>query len=176
MRITAFALLSALILSACVTAPLQTAPCPAERAIYALRGQDNARLRLFKPPHAQNASSDLAAIVDFEGERYWFAFTSSLGYSRNYIGRTGDMIEAARREHEGLENGENQPEPEFDNSEIVLFDAHYNVIESLPQSGDPAPAYLYSTGIGSAIWYSIPRRSLNRALWDLTGCAQSNTL
>ncbi|MEJ0058605.1 MAG: hypothetical protein WDM79_02980 [Terricaulis sp.] len=154
----------------------RTLTCAAERAVYLNRAEPGARLRVFKPPHAQSAASDLAAIVDFEGERYWFAFTASQGYSRNYIGRTGDMIEAARREDSGEDADDEHREPEFDGSEISFFDASYGVIETLPQTGAPAPAHIYASGIGSAIWYSIPRRSIPIAMWDLAECAPNAQL
>lgn len=146
--------------------------CAAENALYSVRGESGAQLRVFKPPHAQDATTDLAARVSFEGETYWFAFTSSLGYSRNYVGRTGDMIEAARREDTGEDVGEDHQEPEFDGAEIHFFDSAYNVLESLPQAGEPAPAHILASGIGSAIWYSTPRRLIPRDMWDLTGCAE----
>ena len=165
-------LAAAVAVSACST-PSQSATqqaCPAERAVYALRGEPNASLRLIRAPHPLNANSDLAARVTFEGETYWFAFTSSLGYSRNYVGRTDDPFEAARREDAGEGAGEEQQEPEYNGSELVSFDAGFNVLPNVPQSGEPAPAHLLATGIGSAIWYSTPRRILPQALWTLSGC------
>ncbi len=147
--------------------------CPAEQAIYRLRDEPGAALRIFKPPHPQNAYSDLAVIVDFEGERYWFAFSASMGYSRNYVGRTADMIEAARRADNGEDANDPPPQaPEFEGSEISFFDANYNVTERLPQLGAAAPAHIYASGIGSAIWYSIPRRQLPIQMWDLAECAE----
>lgn len=161
----------ALVISGCASARPEALSCVAERAVYANRAQPNAELRIFKPPHAQNAASDLAARVAFEGETYWFAFTASNGYSHNYVGRTGDMIEAARREDAAEDDGEEHQEPEYDGSEIVFFDPDYNVLENIPQSGEPAPAHIIATGIGSAIWYSEPRRLVPIAMWDLKSCA-----
>lgn len=169
-----FLILAALLaVSGCATQNAAPAlSCPAERAIYRLRDAPGAALRIFKPPHPQNAYSDLAAIVDFEGERYWFAFSASMGYSRNYVGRTHDMIEAARREGSGEDANDPPPQaPEFEGSEISFFDADYDVSERIPQLGDPAPAYIYASGIGSAIWYSVPRRQLPIQMWDLAECA-----
>jgi hypothetical protein len=134
--------------------------------VYALRGAPNASLRLVRTPHPLNAYSDLAARVTFEGETYWFAFVSSLGYSRNYVGPTDDPFEAARRE----DAGEEQQELDHSGSELVSFDSDFNVLPNVPQSGEPAPAHLLATGIGSAIWYSTPRRVLPQALWSFSGC------
>ena len=96
-------LAAALAVSACSTTSQSATPqtCPAERAVYALRGEPNASLRLIRTPHALNAYSDLAARVTFEGQTYWFAFVSSLGYSRNYVGLTDDPFAAARLEDAG---------------------------------------------------------------------------
>lgn len=166
-------LAAALAVSACSTIAAQTATpqtCPTERAVYALRGEPNASLRLMRTPHPLNAYSDLAARVTFEGETYWFAFVSSLGYSRNYVGRTDDPFEAARRGDAGEGAGEEQQEPEYNGSELVSFDSDFNVLPNVPQSGEAAPAHLLATGIGSAIWYSTPRRVLPQALWTLSGC------
>jgi hypothetical protein len=164
-------LAATLLLASCASAPNASPACPAERAIYTLRGEPGATLRILPTPHPLNAHSELAARVDFEGETYWFAFTSSLGYSRNYIGRTDDPFEAARREDAGEDDGEIPQPPEYDGSELTTFDAAYNVLPNVPQRGDPAPAHLLATGVGSSIWYSIPRRALPKALWDLTSCA-----
>lgn len=164
-------LLAALALSACATAPAAAPRCAAETAIYTLRGQPDAMLRLVRTPHPQNAYSELAARVDFEGEVYWFAFVSSLGYSRNYVGRMDDPFEAARRDDAGKDADEEHPEPEYNGSELHSFDAAYNLIEGVPQAGEPAPAHLVATGIASAIWYSLPRRQLPRSVWDLASCA-----
>jgi hypothetical protein len=171
MRFIFFA--AALALSACSTStarPATPQTCPAERAVYALRGAPNASLRLVRTPHALNAYSDLAARVTFEGETYWFAFTSSLGYSRNYIGLTEDPFEADRREVAGENIGEEPREPDYSGSELVSFDADFNVLPNVPQAGEPAPSHLLATGIGSAIWYSTPRRVLPQALWSFSGC------
>lgn len=166
-----FAGLVLALMTACASAPEALLSCPAERGLYSIRGEPGASLRIFEPPHAQNAYSDLAARVEFEGETYWFAFSSSLGYSRNYVGRTNDMIEAARLEDAGGDNDEERQEPQYDGSEIHFFDARYNLQHNLPQSGDLAPAHILATGVSSSIWYSIPRRELPRAMWDLSGCA-----
>jgi hypothetical protein len=161
-------------LSACASAtaqngPAQASQCRAEMALYRIRGAD-ATLRIMPTPHALNAYSNLAARVDFEGETYWFAFVSSLGYSRNYVGRTVDPFEAAAREDAGLEVDPAYVQPEYDGSELTLFDANFDVIENVPNNGDPAPAHLLATGISSSIWYSVPRRELPKALWDFVEC------
>ncbi len=166
-------LAAALTLSACASTEYQPETCPAERAVYVLRGEPNASLRLVRTPHPLNAYSDLAARVTFEGETYWFAFASSLGYSRNYVGRMEDPFEAARREDSGEDVGEAHREPEYNGSELVTFDSDFNVLENVPQAGAPAPAHLLATGIGSAVWYSTPRRVLPRALWSFGGCAHA---
>jgi len=156
-----------LALSACASTPETVPLCPAERAIYTLRAEPAAQLRTLRTPHALNAYSELAARVEFEGETYWFAFVSSLGYSRDYIGRTEDPFAAAQREDDGGDSAE----PEYNGSELISLDARYNLIEGVPQAGEPAPAHLVATGVGSAIWYSIPRRQLPKSIWDLTSCA-----
>lgn len=161
-----------MVLSACASAQgsAQTNPiaCPAEGALYRLRGQPDAQLRIVRTPHPQNAHSELAVRVDFEGETDWFAFVSSLGYSRDYIGRIADPFEHARREDAGEER--EISEPDSDGSELISFDEAYNVIQGVPQAGEAAPAHLVATGIGSAIWYSLPRRQLQRSIWDLAAC------
>lgn len=164
-------LLLAFLLTAasCAAPPPAALSCPAERALYALRGEPGASLRLMQTPHRLNATSDLAARVEFEGDTYWFGFTSSLGFSRNYIGAIADPLEAARLEDAGEES--ESGELETDSSELVLFDADFDVIGAVPNSGDAAPAHLMANGIASSIWYSEPRRVLPLALWDLSGCA-----
>jgi hypothetical protein len=162
---------AALAVSACASAQPAVAPtCAAERGVYTLRGQPGAMLRIVRTPHALNAYSELAARVDYEGDTYWFAFVSSLGYSRDYVGRTQDPFEAARREDAGKDIGEEHAEPEYNGSELHAFDANYNVMDGVPQAGEPAPAHLLATGIASSIWYSTPRRELPKAMWDLTSC------
>lgn len=164
-----------LLLSACATATPPALTCPTEFARYTLRGAPGATLQFSVPPHAPNAHSDLAARIDFEDESYWFVFTSSLGFSRNYIGRTDDPFEAAGREDAGEDIGQEPLEPEFDGSEYLGFDASFNVIEDLPRAGEPAPAHILANGIASSIWYSTPRRVLPKGLWDLSACAPRET-
>jgi len=170
-----FVLAAALAVTACTQqTPAATAPsltCVAERAVYTLRGQPDATLRIVQPPHAPNAYSDLAVRVEFEGENYWFAFVSSLGFSRNYLGHTVDLIEEARREEAGEDIGEAPEMPDYGGSELVMFDAAYDVVANVPSSGDPAPAHILANGVASSIWYSVPRRQLPLALWDLSECA-----
>lgn len=169
-------LAAALALSACSTSaarPATPQTCPAERAVYALRGEPHASLRLIRTTHALNAYSDLAARVTFEGETYWFAFVSSLGYSRNYVGLTDDPFAAAQLEDAGSAVDEEQQEPEYNGSELTSFDSNFNVLPNVPQSGEPAPTHLLATGIGSAVWYSEPRRVLPRALWTFSDCADA---
>lgn len=165
-----------LVLASCASsrADSNASACPAERAIYTLRGAPDATLRIIRVPHAPNAYSDMAARVDYQGDTYWFAFSSSLGYSRNYVGRIPDPIESARREDAGEDVGEEHQEPEYEGSEYTAFDADFDVIENVPQSGDPAPAHLLAIGISSSIWYSIPRRELPKALWDFSACAEDS--
>lgn len=164
-----------LLLSACAPAAPTPLACPAEFARYTLRGAPGAMLQFAVPPHAPNAHSDLAARVDFEGETYWFVFTSSLGFSRDYIGRTDDPFEAARRADAGQDIGHEPRAPEFDGSEYVGFDASFNLIEDLPHAGAPAPEHILANGIASSIWYSTPRRVLPKGLWDLSACAPRET-
>ncbi|MEZ6024131.1 MAG: hypothetical protein R3C16_12125 [Hyphomonadaceae bacterium] len=171
MRVLIVALLAAT--AACAAAPVDTAPvCTAERAIYTLRDQPDARLRFVATPHRLNATTDLALRVEFEGDSYWFALTSSQGFSRNYVGQTIDPFEAARREDAGEESDGDAPE--YNGSELVLFNAVYGVEQDVPQSGDPAPAHLLANGIASAIWYSEPRRHLPLGMWDLSDCADDD--
>lgn len=177
MKLQWFALPLVLALSACGAGvsmpPAIPLGCMAEGAIYRLDGAPSAELRLVKPPHALNAASDLAARVDFEGETYWFAFTSSLGFSRNYIGRTEDPFEAARREDTGEDAGETAREPEYEGSEYVGLDVNFDQIESVPRADTPAPAFIVANGVAASIWYSEPRRVLPKATWRLAGCGQS---
>lgn len=164
-------------LGACASAPNQenAISCPAEQAVYRLRNQPVAELRLMRAPLAPNAYSDLVARVDFEGEAYWFAFVSSLGYSRDYVGRIPDPFDNARPEDvaDNLEDLAPAPDPEYSGSELISFDKDYNVVAGVPQTGQPAPAHLVATGIGSAIWYSAPRRELQRSIWDMADCDQT---
>ena len=166
-----------LALAACATSrPSASAiACPAERAVYTLRGEPGAQMRFMRTPHALNAYSDLAARVDFESDVYWFAFNSSLGYSRDYIGRIQDPFFAAAEDDAGEDAGEIREEPDFASSELISFDADYNVIAAVPRSGEPAPQHLAATGVGSSIWYSLPRRQLPKAVWDLTSCADAQS-
>lgn len=160
----------ALALCACSPALDAGPACPAAHARYELRGAPGAQMTLVRAPHALNAYSDLVARVEFQDETYWFAFTSSLGFSRNYIGRTEDPFEAARREDAGEDIGEEHREPEYDGSEYVGFDSNFDVIPEVPRAESQAPAHILANGIASAIWYSEPRRELPLGLWSLTSC------
>lgn len=174
MRSPQLLMVFAVMLSACASTTSNGQPsCPAEHAVYTLRGQPNAQLRILRTPHALNAYSELAARVDLEGETYWFAFVSSLGYSRDYVGRTMDPFEEARREDAGEDATNPYAEPDYNGSELISFDADYNLIEGVPQAGEPAPSHLVATGIGSAIWYSVPRHELQRSIWDLAACGEA---
>ncbi|MET0182393.1 MAG: hypothetical protein ABW199_05855 [Caulobacterales bacterium] len=168
-----FSTVTAALLVSCATPSLHAAPsCTAERSVYTLRGAPDATLRLIEPPHALTAYSDLAAKVDYQGETYWFAFTSSLGYSRNYVGRTSDPFEAARIEDQGGDPPDAYTQPEYNGSEISFFNAGYDLAENIPQSGDAPPAHILASGISSAIWYSEPRRELPKAMWDFHACGE----
>jgi len=153
-----------------IAPPQAASACPVEQALYRIRGAPEASWRFVATPHALNAFSDLAAQVDFEGETYWFAFSASQGYSRNYIGRTVDPFEAAALVDAGEDPDPLYAEPEYNGSELHLFDAAFDAIENIPQRGDPAPAHILATGVSSAIWYSVPRRELPKAMWDYVDC------
>lgn len=171
MKLQWFASMIFLALGGCAPPDQATGPvCLAANANYHLRGRPEARMTLVAPPHALNAYSDLVAKVEFEGDTYWFAFTSSLGFSRNYVGRTENPFEAARREDAGTYAGQERQEPEYSGSEYVGFDANFDVINEVPRSAAPAPTHILANGIASAIWYSEPRRELPLGLWDLTSC------
>jgi hypothetical protein len=166
-------LAAAIALSGCTASPPKSLSCTAENAVYKLRGQPGAELRLLKAPHPLNAYTDLAARVSVDGGTYWFTFTSSNGYSRDYMISTTDPFVEAKDEESAQAETENDEGDEADLSEFHAFDAAYNVIEGSPRSGQPAPAHILAPGVGSAIWYSTPRRELNRSVWDLSACAET---
>lgn len=164
-------LAAALVLAGCSAKAPKSITCPAETSVYKLRGQPGAELRLLKAPHPLNAYTDLAARVTVGGGTYWFTFTSSNGYSRDYMIPTTNPFEEAKDEDTAEAETEGDKGGDADLSEFNAFDAAYNLIEGSPHSGQPAPAHILASGVGSAIWYSTPRRELNRSVWDLSACS-----
>jgi hypothetical protein len=162
-----------LAIAACTASSPKSLACSTENAVYKLRGQPGAELRLLKAPHPLNAYTDLAAKVSVDGGTYWFTFTSSNGYSRDYMISTADPFVEPKDEESAEAETEDDESGEADLSEFHAFDAAYNVIEGSPHSGQPTPAHILAPGVGSAIWYSIPRRELNRSVWDLSDCTET---
>lgn len=137
--------------------------CPAERAVYSIPESD-AELRLLETPHSVNAFSDLAVRVTADGQVFWFSFVNSNGYGRSFLGYIRDPT--APDAEDPLEIEEAQGD-----NDLGLFDADMKYMDT-PQSGTPAPQYLYAPGIGVRFWYDAPNRTLVPiGMWRLSACA-----
>jgi len=153
-------------LSACASpdaAPAAAIACVAERAVYSLPESD-AELRLIKTPHSVNAFSDLTVRVTADEQVFWFAFVNSNGYGRSFLGYIADPTAPDAEDPLEIEDAQGD-------NDLGLFDTQMNYLDT-PQSGDPAPHYLYAPGIGVRFWYDASNRTLIPiGMWRLTSCA-----
>lgn len=161
-------LVSAL-LAACPVLPAQaevtlldSAPCPAERAVYELRGSDSEdvwRLGFVPARTMASMASDLYLRLTTPQRDYWFTFSVAQGYGGiSVIPVTDPYDEAGPRDLLAEPYGDN---PDGATGEEVggwlrflSLGAELDVAFDPPMRGDAAPAYLLLPEIGQGLWYA----------------------
>ncbi|MBC7499190.1 MAG: hypothetical protein H7315_01580 [Herminiimonas sp.] len=154
------------------------APCPAERAIYRLRGVPGVTAGFTRQRYQINFASDLFFWVrTADGRRWWFSMNSPNGYGGPFLSPDVDAtkITKADREADQSSSPGSSIEVDFD-----MFDRNYGVITTPPQEGGRAPSHLYARGLGSLMWYNpvgaangdkrAKAGSIPIAMYDLKSC------
>lgn len=134
--------------------------CPAERALYALEG-DEGRYELGFVPAQNYASiaSDLYLFLTTPQRTYWFTFSVSNGYSGMTLLPVSDPTRADARPDgpkDLLELGSDEP-ADVDVLRALRFyalDADFTFWEAPPNAGENAPDLIMMPEIGLALWYS----------------------
>ena len=139
------------------------ATCPAERAVYELKWEDEAFRAAFIPARNQaSIASDLYYRLTTPQRTYWFKFNVSQGYSGITLLPVTDPYHA-----EAATNGPRDllGPPYGDNKDAAVatyvlvslrfyaLDAELNFLFEPPMRGEDAPAYVMTPEIGLTLWY-----------------------
>jgi hypothetical protein len=147
--------LTMLALGFCMAGGAAHAACPADLAVYSHmeRGDVSASLSKMQSPKSW---SDIQFSINTPSKSYDYEFTASNGYSMQYLVPLPEVAEDD--ESEGLS--------------VTFFDEKLKVLE-LPQSGQPAPAYIFAPKVGAVIYYgSETQEFVPIGMWKLSGCAE----
>ena len=152
--------------------------CPAERAVYKLRGAPGVTAGFARQRYQLNYTSNLFFwIQTSDRRRWWFSMNLPNGFAGISLSPDVDATKITRADHEA------DPPPAPENPiqiDFDMFDRNYGVIEIPPQARTPAPAHLYARGIGPLVWYNpvgaangdktAKTASIPIAMYDLAGC------
>lgn len=152
------ALMLATLASLALLAPTAANACSGNVVHYTMDGAEGFELRLEKAK-VPLAWSDFDLFLKTPTRVFRYSLTASNGYSYNYIAQEEPALPA-----EAVEEGEDH------SYRIYLFDAKMNVGD-LPQTGNPAPDFIFIPDLGGALYYgSEPREFLPIAMWRLKDC------
>ncbi len=141
-------------LLAAVAAQLAQPACPIDRQVYRLQ-PDRRFSAGFAPIDKRLAfASDLHFWLKTPKRTYWFSFRAPNGYGGTIVMPDVSPAEAAK----ALRDDAAPPPAPADEGEPVAieFDAFrpdLTVYPNPPQSSDPAPARLFTRGLGPSLWY-----------------------
>lgn len=160
--------------------------CPAERAIYTLRGESGVTAGFVKQRYQINYASKLFFWIRTPGEqgaparRWWFSFNAPNGYGGVYLTPDVDATKITEADHEAEPPVSLVPVPDPIEVDFDTFDAAYNHLPGPPQIGERAPDHLFARGLGPLFWYNptaaangdktAKATSIPIAMWDRTGC------
>lgn len=153
--------------------------CPAERALYKLRGVPGVTAGFTRQRFQINYASKLFFWVRTpDGRRWWFSMNAPNGTGGVFLSPDVDATKITEADREA------EPKPVTTDpveADFFTLDRSYNVTDNPPQLGYPAPAHLFAPGLGSLMWYnpvgaangdkSAKAFSLPTAMYDLNGCA-----
>lgn len=131
------------------------APCPAERAIYAMETDEGDFAAGFIPArHWPSVASNLYFRLQTPVRDYYFSFAVSNGYGGTTLIPVGDPF-APGADEDGprmIDSGEE----DGGGNELRFFamDEALRVINDPPIKGADAPPFLMMPDIGLALWYS----------------------
>ena len=172
---------SFLLAAALLHPPLQAPACPPERAVYRLHGAPGFSAGFLRQDRRKVSASDLVLWLKTPARTYFFSFQSPNGYGGTYLVPDIDPRAAARLDDEGERDEAERVRAAA--GEPVAFDAFakdLSALKSPPQSDGPAPALLFSRGLGPALWYepaalaggdsAAPQESMPVGLFRAAGC------
>ena len=163
-----------LVLASSSTMPV----CPADRAIYKLRGNHGVLAGFSRQRYQINYASNLFFWIKTpDRRRWWFAMNAPNGFGGVFLSPDVDATKITKADHEA------DPRPAPQNPiqvDFDMFDHRYGVIASPPESGSLAPSHLFARGIGPLIWYNpigaangdktAKAVSVPIAMYDLSSC------
>jgi len=159
-----------------------TANCPAERAVYTLKSDPAFSAGFIPAKHFASMASNLYFWIKSPQRTYWFSFGIGNGYTGISLGPVGDPYIAADGDPD---NGPARIEPEEASHRylrIYPMLPDFDVLESPPSAGDPAPQALFAPEIGTLLWYSpqdatldktAQRDPMDRGVFLLSGCLET---
>jgi len=149
--------------------------CPAERAVYELKWEDETFRAAFIPASNQaSIASDLYYRLTTPQRTYWFTFNVSQGYSGMTLFPVSDPYDAAAatngpRDLLGPPYGDNKDAAEatdvLASLRFYALDAELNFLIEPPMRGVDAPAYLMTPEIGLTLWYEPTAISEDKAAY-----------
>jgi hypothetical protein len=129
--------------------------CPADLAIYSNLESKEFSLSLSKQKDPK-AWSDIEISISGPNTNLHYELTESNGYARSFL------VKLPVKENE-------------DGTNVVFFDKKLRVT-GLPQSGRPAPAFIFSADLGVQLYYGSNNSKkpifMPTGMWKLSGCAE----
>ncbi|RYG75224.1 MAG: hypothetical protein EON59_18435 [Alphaproteobacteria bacterium] len=158
--------------------PAGLVPCDAQHAEYRLRGARGVIAGFERQRFQVNFASDLFFWVRTQdGRRWWFSMNAPNGSGLQYL--TPD-VDATTITESDREAEPAPPTEEVAQIDIDLFDAEFDVITSLPQASDRAPAHIFTRNLAALLWYNPGAAAggdanahavdIPTAMFDLVGC------
>jgi hypothetical protein len=180
-----FHLMALLLLTCCKpNMHLEAPACPIDRVIYAQEDSSSVTAGFGHQHVISNYASDLVFYVKKNSKSYWFGFSMPNGYGGPYIYRQIDP-KLVKTAPEG-ETPDDRPKGDGSNNDgtsngqinFDAFDAKHVNLDRVPQSGDAAPAFLFSAELGPHFHYGAnggdysgdPPVEITRQLWHVKAC------
>jgi hypothetical protein len=139
------------------------ASCPAERAVYELKWEDETFRAAFIPARNDaSIASDLYYRLTTPQREYWFKFNVSQGYSGMTLFPVSNPYDARAaangpRDLLGPPYGDNKEATAATDVLVSLrfyaLDEELNFLVEPPMRGEDAPAFVMTPEIGLTLWY-----------------------
>lgn len=141
---------------------IDSAPCPAERAVYELRVLDSEnvwKLALIPARNMASMASDLYLRLTTPQRDYWFTFNVAQGYGGVSVFPVTDPYgQGGPRDLLAPPYGDNPDGVAGDAIggwvRFLSFDANLSVTFDPPMRGAAAPSYIFLPEIGQGLWYA----------------------
>lgn len=158
------------------------ASCPVEQAVYRLRPNPDFTAGFVRQDRRKVRASDLVLWLKTPQRTYFFSFASPNGYGGTYLVPDIDPRAAAGMsdEEERRATGRASTAIEPLSIHFDAFEADLDAYEWPPQSGQPAPSFLFARGLGPALnyeWTALAggdpgavRESMPIGMFERAGC------